>query len=385
VTESFAETCFTFVKRWGIIILFEGFLAYVTISMWRSGSLTRELFLALAAIAISVFIAYRQEIQLIKITSIGIQTNDLTLKQQSDLGIKANIDSFFSFNRVIHSGKKFKIVFPVYDQQKPLPLLNQGDFYAIHIITSRLLDKSVDLIQVSDSVSKEKLPKIDDANPIIYICAPQANKALNELYHFKEIRNDSDYEKLKNENWPMAELNLPCWFIEDYRDKSGQERSIYIIDESVPGSDPVLKKSPAENLYKEAKKNKSSAKNHDEEAKMEKTGFKHPTIIEDYAIFGRITRDNETKSQCFILAGIHQYGTWIVAQLLRNIINKTKEDLEFSSVYLSNNDFIAVIEGKFNFEKLDIADNDIKVQFNHFWVKKEGVWKKADSQGKIIN
>jgi hypothetical protein len=357
----------SFPKIWVFIILFEFFLSCVTLYIWRSGWLSLELFLAIAAIGITGFITCRQEIQLLKITDIGIQTNDLTLKQQSDSSIRANIDSFFSFDQVLHSGKKFQIVFPVLDQQKPLPLLNQGDFYAIHIITSRIPENFVDLIQIPDSLPK-KVPPIDDTNPIIYICAPQVNEALNRLYHFKEIRNNSDCEELKKGNWPIDTLKIPCWFIEDCRSSSGQVRRIYIKDSSIQASEHKILKSPAEDLYKEAKK----------------AGFHHPTSIHDYAIFGRITLDNEAKSQCFILAGIHQYGTWIVAKLLRNIINSNKEDLDYRSVYLSKNDFIAVIEGKFNFKTLDIADNDIKVHFNYLWIKVEGEWKKADSKGKII-
>lgn len=334
------------------------FLAYHLISL--------EIFLAIVAIAISVIIAYRQELQLRKISDIGTQTKDLALKQQSDSTIRDNLEKFFFISRVKHKNKKFKIVFPVYFQEKPLPLLNQGDFYAIHIITSRISEDLVELIQVYESTPDHDFTS--DPNPVIFICAPQANRFLEKSYQFQKITDDASYEQLKQTNWPLDPLGLPCWFVEDNR-KAWSQRSIYVNDLTIPGRKTDLLPSPAEVSYIQAKN--------------QKTGFHHPTLINDYAIFGRITINDKEKTQRFFLAGIHQYGTWIAAKLLRNIINNT-ENLPYRPVFSRPDDFIGIIEGRFNVKTLDIADNDIRVVFNYLWVKDKGTWKKVDLEGNIM-
>lgn len=113
--------------------------------------------LAIDAILVAFFFALTQDIQLNKLKDIGIQTQKTTEKLETDSKTNKIVTSFFDIK---NKDKKFKIFFPVEHKLKPLPLINQGDFYAIHVVKTRLGDR-VDLQQVT-----EDYKDYEDKNPL---------------------------------------------------------------------------------------------------------------------------------------------------------------------------------------------------------------------------
>ncbi len=180
-------------------------------------------------------------------------------------------------------GKKYKLFFPVEYKSKPLPLINQGDFYAVHVVSTRLGVDNLDIEPIRRDSSPDQVTLEGDA---ILICAPHANPALRKL---------CDVELNSSE--------LPCWFIEDTDTDGYTIRRIRIN-----GNDTKLE-SLAEKSHKEAFMS-SKSDNHIN---------KGITDVEDYGIFARL---HEVGNQYIIIAGIHQLGTWIVASLLSNLLSE---------------------------------------------------------------
>jgi hypothetical protein len=185
---------------------------------------------------------------------------------------------------------------------------------------------------------------------------------LRHNYKIETITSDDDLERLKK--WPLDALNIPCWFVEDKRgnvEDKCNKKSIYKIKIYSHSNGNVLEEllqSPSEYLYEE----------------MNKVGYglrftPQSDIQRDYGIFARFSKDNY---QHIIIAGIHQYGTWIVAQLLNDLL--CGEKMEYCSTFLDNNDFISIITGEFVHKKLLVNKDSIEVLHKFIWVKEGDHW-----------
>ncbi|MCG2736072.1 MAG: hypothetical protein L6282_06715 [Candidatus Methanoperedenaceae archaeon] len=318
-----------------------------------------DIILTLIAIDITIFIAWtqekqlrNQEQQLNKLEDIGNHTKETTEKLKTDSIILSIIKKFFILRDL---GKKYQLFFPVEYDVKPLPLINQGDFYAIHVVSSRIGEDNLYLETITKDTKFDKISIDGDA---IFICAPHANPALKKIYDFKKIENDEAISKLENEKWPFEELDLPCWFVEDHRDYSRnaerkwKTRKIWVYDTK------ELLESPAENCYRAAYE-KGKGKE-----------FKCTTDIQqDYGILARV---NKNDKQYIIIAGLHQYGTWIVASFLSNLLGG--KNVDYKSTFLNENDFIAVIWGEYNNKKLAVNSESIGVYKKYIWMKESGKW-----------
>lgn len=126
-----------------------------------------------------------------------------------------------------------------------------------------------------------------------------------------------------------------------------------------------LLESPAEKRYIEAYYE-------DERAEIEL----QTNIQVDYGILARITKD---ANQYFVIAGIHQYGTWIVGSLLSEFLG-ARNDFGYKSALLSDVDFIAIIWGMFDFNKLTVDNNNMGILMNNIWTrtKETGEWVRAE-------
>ncbi len=280
------------------------------------------------AILISSYIARNQSIQLKKLTKIGEDTQATTDKLGTESKIRTIVNSFFMRTEK-EVGKTYQLFFPVFHTEKPLPVINEGDYYAIHVISHFLNEKNIEYYPLSE---KTDINKMELGNKAIFICEPNGNRFLGK---WLPIMTDVDAE-IPN--------NLPCWFIIDPKDKT---RKIKIKDFS------YLLSSPADDQYILAK--------------TKGTDYLHPTEkIIDYCIFGRITINN---SQCFLISGIHQYGTWIGGKILSKVLTG---DFDYLSVFLSNDDFIGIFYGHFYYSKFDV--DEIGVEKGYIWKKVGEEW-----------
>lgn len=329
-----------------LLITIPSILYYINIPM--------EFILAIIAIYITIFIAHTQVNQLKKLEDIGNQTKETTEKLKTESIIRKNINILFPLK---DKGKKYKCFFPVEYKAKPLPMINQGDFYAIHVVSTCLGEDNLDLEPIAKDHPSAEISLESNA---IFICAPHANPALKMLFDIKEIKSNSDEKQLEDENWPVKELDLPCWFVEDSRENSRNAKSIWITRKIWIYGENIkdLLKSPAEDSYKDA---------HGLEEGKE---FKYKTNNQqDLGIFARI---NKNDNQYVIIAGLHQYGTWIVGSFLSKLLDG--ENVDYRSTFLSGNDFIAVIWGEFNNKKLTINSERMGVFMKYIWTKESGKW-----------
>ncbi len=142
------------------------------------------------AVAIaSVYIAILHSKMQKKILTISNATKSILVTVKSYERIKKNALKFFPLKEPNGRGIRIcKIVFPVENKSRPLPVINQGDFYAINIITdsfSRDLVKFYD-VPKNNKISADNTIKRDSLGDgaVVYVCSPQSNRALNKIYPY---------------------------------------------------------------------------------------------------------------------------------------------------------------------------------------------------------
>lgn len=309
--------------------------------------------LAIAAIIIAIHIALNQISQINKLEKISGETRETieTLKTKSI--IEDNVNKFLVIKSEDRIQKKYTCYYPVEYRDKPLPLINQGDFYAIHVLSTLLGENILDLRGVTRD---EFFDKSKITGDVIFVCSPKANPALKAIFEARELKEGDNEEIL--EKW-LKELDLPCWFVEDSRGRQNGNsiRKIKIYYESDEPTINILLKSPAESQYEEASKYKG------------KSYIPEEMIQRDYGIFARITKES---NQYIIIAGIHQFGTWIVGSLLNNLLCKNEVDYDW--IFKDVEDFICIISGEFDNNKLKVNDKTIEVLHHYIWVKENDRW-----------
>lgn len=324
-----------------------------------SAKVSIPVILSIATIIVAIHIALIQQSQLTKLEDVGKQTGETIEKLKTDSLINEIVNNFFILtDKEKGRQKKYKCIFPVEYRSKPLPFINQGDFYAIHVLSSRLGEDNLDLKRITQNDTiEDSLLK----GNVIFICAPIANPALRRLFDTEKIKGEEDRQRLKK--WPLEGLGIPCWFVEDYRGAK-KERPVRMIKISHEQINELLP-SPAEDRYEEADM-------------LEGEKYEPEDIIlRDHGIFARITKDN---NQYIIIAGIHQYGTWIIADLLNDILSGKTVDYK-STFRESKEDFISIITGEFDNEKLTVNEKSIGVYNSYLWTKKDDTWTRVYRTG----
>jgi len=242
---------------------------------------TRDI-LAIFTIVITVFIAVTQQYQLYKLMDIGRQTKATTEKLKTDSLVRENVSNFFLLPEdKEQKQKKYRCILPVEYRSKPLPFINQGDFYAIHVLSTHLGEDNIDIERVTRMESIDE--RLLEGN-VIFICEPSANPALKKIFDIGAVRNIDDRTKLRK--WPLNGLNIPCWFMEDFMDTQSDKsvRKIKIYD----GNLEETLKSPAEDCYMQA-----------ENLEKGKRFICDINIQRDYGILARLNRD---KNQYIIIS-----------------------------------------------------------------------------------
>ena len=280
------------------------------------------------ALVISVIIAHRQDGQIKKLDDVGTETKNIASALQIDAATQQNIKNFFPQNKNDENKKeeKYKLFFPGDNKQKTLPLINAGDSYGMYVI-SGLLGADLHLRPIARNAISLESGELD-CNAIL-LC--DVNIALKELFGFIELTDLNERKPNKSK--------LPCWFATydtklKYPDsKYGNSLLINIHDTGTNLKRILI--SPSEESCKVAAELKDNEP------------FIAKSIQEDYGIIARLSKD---KYKYIVIAGIHGYGTLIVASFLDNLIRGKKYfDIEkYQETFFGNNDFISIIRGDFD-------------------------------------
>lgn len=140
--------------------------------------------LTLVAICVAIYIAYTQYQHLKKLEYMGNQTKGIAEKLTTSSVTHKCVNDFFVLkDKEKNKQKKYKCFFPVQYRSTPFPLISEGDFYAIHLLTTYLGKDNLDLkgIVKDDSVADTSL----EGN-VIFICSPSANSALKKIFDEKK-------------------------------------------------------------------------------------------------------------------------------------------------------------------------------------------------------
>lgn len=234
----------------------------------------------------------------------------------------------------------------MYYDRKPLPSIVVGDYHALHVLQTLMGTDRIELAPVCIP-AKDSLTEVNyriDTN-VIYLCTPQANKELKCFAPPIDLYSDKP---------PMfKDIELPCWFTGD-----NNKKAILIYGNKRPLP------SPAEPDYDRASQ------------LLEGQAYRPPTdITTDYAILLRLTVDGK---KVVVVAGIHQYGTWIAGDFFRRLT--TGEFSVYDHIFLSDNDFIAILWGEFNTKKFSVSRCNVLEEL--IWLRKESGWERIPPNSK---
>lgn len=297
---------------------------------------------ALISLFITINISKSQEKQLCELEDIGIKTRETTEALQTSSAIQKNRSDFFIRKNI---NDKYKLIFPVGYEGKTLPLINAADSYAMHVISDHLGVDGVDLQPIPRNSPKDYMNSEYFKCNSILMC--DVNPALKQLFKYNE----------SNAAYQSNPDKFPAWFEEYDTDPSycsGKTICIAVYDNV---NNIYLKlKSPSEDCCTKASK-------YDKDVVFEP----EQEVQSDYGIFARITKG---EYKYIILAGIHGYGTWIVASFLNNLLyGKYKDEDNYNEIFFGEKDFIAVIYGFFNTKKLFVDNERIGIFQKLWWTK----------------
>ncbi len=364
--------------------------------------------LTFVSMIVGFFIAYRQGKELnnskeitTKTFSISEETKSIAEKLSTNRMVTERVQKIFLLDpKGGEPCSNYRISYPVKYDNRPLPFINQGDFYAIHILSLALGMNNVELRELEPGKDESSIK-----GNIIFICGPQSNTILNKLYPFASTikNNDETYvEEFKKGNvqhfcknkkeiiaWLKEFAKLPCWFIDEYQIPEGLSdkdklnidslekiKKIQIFDKDDNEKELQLpKESPSEDYYRKARAIKG------------KVPF---GPVEDFGIFARITdkKDNSRRfNRHIIISGVHQYGTWIISDYINNILRTEREKLDNEKhldVFKNSDvDFIAVVSGTYSSKKMSVEHSEI--DGDKFWVRpqKESHWIRYKNYSKM--
>lgn len=177
----------------------------------------------------------------------------------------------------------------------------------------------------------------------IYLCTPYANPALRAI---------APPLTLPAQNAPLLlGTEVPVWFGDDEGKKV-----IYIASSGRPLP------SPAEPEYVRYSRRDNNVP------------WEPPaTPVTDYALILRTTIEGK---RIVVIAGIHQYGTWIGGEFFRKLI--TPGALQpHESIFLSDQDFAAVLWG--DFDQTDYSVSRCNVLEEYVWTKTDNAWRRVEA------
>lgn len=320
--------------------------------------------------------------------------------------IDSNKKNAFFNERWVGIPKKYRCILPSWWEGRPIRSFASGDLFCVHAFQDMIGPDflELELLDKHDkSIFEHKFMAGCDDDPIrtkltdffenkltencIFLCSPRANKALACIAPVGNPR--TDYGKIKwfDPQKPekpafgrFGSIKLPIWFesIDEPKigDTSSHDRDHCI---RIRYADAPLS-SPADPAYKTAHEKEMECKHSNPDVDAEQ---------EDYAIIARLTAngfkiDNSLniepcsgivsgfnnasdRRKIFIVAGIHEYGTWVAADVFRRLImggrtnlekrwKKLSERKDVQSAIFGNDDFIMLIKGTFNSERMTVLN-----------------------------
>lgn len=323
-----------------------------------------EIAMAIFGLLLTLGIFVRQELQLKRLRAISEDTSDTAFALHTDSAKKDMAARLFGLQT--KPTEQFRCFFPAHYQRRPLPFVFSGDYHALQVLQS-LLHKQIELRPVAATEqSKDDGPggaaspaatTVKDSNGLqnkwnddkpggrIFLCSPQANHALAELAPAVSYGSTEPLE--------FEGVKLPCWFAKVPPEK----KTIWICDRGLSVNLP----SPSESDYDFAR-----------ELEPGKPYRPDNPIHVDLAILLRLTHSGRNN---LVLAGIHQYGTWIAGDFL----DRLTRDREFHPEITRSDDFLAVIWGEFNSETLLVGKCGIHHEY--LWIRKNGEWHRQPVKG----
>ena len=285
--------------------------------------------------------------------AIGHDTRDITRKIDADSYQRDFVNKFFCAGKAPED-KKFICLFPAILAGRRLPSIYAGDYHALHILQSLLGADNLDLsFQNADGENR-----YDGANrDAIYLCAPQANPALNEFAAPLEINRLNPCPASPR----FANIELPCWFVnEEVQPMGGAAEAKIRKTLWVRGKSDCLR-SLAEQYYENPCPQHVNSKDDP----------RRTDLATDLAIVLRLSCDRKI----FVIAGIHQFGTWIAGEFLRRL--STEKDKSISSqernAFMQPNDVMAILWGDFDRDALIVRN--LGIHQKCLWTLNSGVWK----------
>lgn len=107
-----------------------------------------------------------------------------------------------------------------------------------------------------------------------------------------------------------------------------------------------------------------------------------PEFTTEQDVEGRLQIDSTKPDRnIVIMAGIHQYGTLIVAEFFRRVAVGYEPFTKYSPIFLENNDFAAVIEGEFDGDNFEIRRCD--VHLGDLWEYADGKWLRREGRSLV--
>jgi hypothetical protein len=254
-----------------------------------------------------------------------------------------NVRKFFK----IHGRSSgFVCAYPAELTGKPFYSINSGDHAALHILVDLIGAPQLKLIPVVKG-RPHSIPKGDG---ILHLCSPSANDALNEI--FPPLVLEGPDESKRQSARAEYQIDLPCWFVHE------KGSPTYPPTKDLPYLKVICIRQPHQHIDSPAEPEYRQAN------RMQGAYVPKFEVLQDVAI---LLRSHHNGQLIFVLAGIHQYGTVIAAKFLHQLIHAHGKPSEYRDLLLSDNDFVAVVEGSYDVTKLDATIADIKK--GYVWVR----------------
>ncbi|MEO5345414.1 MAG: hypothetical protein H7834_03425 [Magnetococcus sp. YQC-9] len=322
---------------------------------------------------LSVIGVYVSVVSFFVMLSLSRAQNESLDEIKSDQLREKNSNRFFQMD----SQLGVVLVVPVVCKDRPLAMINSGDYYAILVITERMKGEvSYDWVRnhdgdpaLSSGLQEEQLGDLEiqanlDNHPNhIYLCTPWVNRKLNNRWPI--WNQETIYDGTDKSNY-----NFPCWFYRDVpKNAVSKKGKPYLKIRINWNNDIVDLESMADKYYDMAEIVKRCYSGKE---------YKLGPSVDDFAIIARLTHKDGRKD--IIVAGLHQLGTWIVADFINGQINRKINrgkpydcrDDEISEIILGSDDFIAIISGTFDFNIMKVTWSE--VYHGHIWQYKQGSW-----------
>jgi hypothetical protein len=290
--------------------------------------------------------------------------------------------------------RKYTCVMPVEYRRQPLPTIAAGDYYAWHVVQNFVGDVQISMDFTNRMPEKEKI--VTSKGNIIFLCSPQASPPLDEFAPWLELHGDKidNSPDAKRGVGGLEKLKLPVWFgcrnkrianpatgeLEDWQEKV----ICYLPDGRIPDlhNNSDLHNTVAV-LTSQVEEDYIAAHTLQDNQRPKKTLARKC----DVAVVIRAARGSFDTSQVegaadkiVVIAGIHQYGTWIAGDFLHQYCNGNRPQVE--ELFKSEADFAILIYGQFNEQTLSVEASDIHA--TDAWQFTGGVWDRVALKARTL-